>query len=110
MVRFGWIPMRPAIRLEKSWPMRETGKSGSDEEIAAVLALELVHRLCVQGELRRPGRQARSESEAEFMGEYLRPHICRRIEAATLKDRLRGWWKRTVNLLAHGRESPRGSA
>ncbi len=79
--------------------MREKGKSESDEEIAAVLAHELVHRLCVQGKLRqRPDRQAPSEAEVEFWEAYFLPHICRRIKPTTLKDRLRGWWECTINL------------
>lgn len=40
-----------------------------------ILAHELAYRLCVQGELRYPGRQALWESEAEFMGEYLRVYL-----------------------------------
>ena len=71
--------------------MRVIGISGNTEKIAAVLAHELAHRLCVQGELRRPGRQTPSEAEVEFREEYLRPHICRRIKPITLPDRLQGW-------------------
>lgn len=71
--------------------MRVIGKSGNTEKIAAVLAHELAHRLCVQGKLRHPGRQSQSEAEAEFREEYLRPHICRHIKPITLPDRLQGW-------------------